>query len=386
MPGSLPEPLRRSVVDAWSVARSAVIAALAACIACTKGTSHTGDAGEAGPTSSTWADDTGAGTASAWWRWAAERLRAWSADAGLDATSVAARLGPSAAEIRPSAEPEDPGALPTGVNEDEVRDACRVLWLMRQALPPEGAEEQFVGRLRALQAVLGNVQKARMGWRMTDTYGHGGDLGFGIRRTSVDLMTPAGVACSFDFASHRERLLDVRIECSAARGIAPAARAALGPAFQPIPACAHCSSFWRINYRWLDAWAAPRDAMSAALGRVPETPPPGTLSTAFERLTSPLERLIVWKGSEGHGYEDMEALVQAKRYDLLRQVLRGPNPEGRAYAALALRYAGALDASDRRTVDALRRASPNIAVIVEMSDEWGTEGADRFFSDLRWPR
>ena len=161
------------------MARSAVIAALADCIACTKVTSHTGDAGEAGPTSSTSAYDRGAGTAPAcvWCRWAAERLHAWSADAGLDTASAAARLGPSAAEIRPSAEPEDPGALPTGVNADEVRDACRVLWLMRQALPPEGAEERFVARLRALQAALGNAQKARMDWGRTDRDGSR-DLGY----------------------------------------------------------------------------------------------------------------------------------------------------------------------------------------------------------------
>ena len=377
--------MRRLVVDAWSVARSAAIVALAACIACTKRTSHTGDAGEPGPTASTSADETGAGTASAWWRWAAERLRAWNADAGLDATSAAARQGPSAAEIRPSAEPEDPSALTAGVDADQVRDACRVLWLMRQALPPEGAEERFVGRLRALQTVLGNVQKARMTWHGPDSL-RPRDLGFGIRGSVVDLVTPAGVACFFNFASHSDRLLDLRIECQAARDIAPAIQAALGPAFRAMTTYANRSSFWRVNYHWLDAWAAPRDAMSAVLGRAPDAQPPGELLAAYERLTSPLERLTVWKGSVGWGYEEAEALLKAKRYDLLRQVLRGPNPEGRAYAALALRDAGALDSSDRRTVEALRRVSPAIAVVEIPGDEGSIERADRFFSELRWPR
>jgi hypothetical protein len=127
--------------------------------------------------------------------------------------------------------------------------------------------------------------------------------------------------------------------------------------------------------------------MAAVLGRAPETGPPEDLSNAYERLASPLEHLVVGKGAEGWGYEEMSALLHAKRYDLLKQVLRGPNPEGRAYAALALQAAGALDASDRHAINVLRRASPGIVADVELRDDMGfVDPADRFFSRLRWPR
>lgn len=127
-----------------------LMAALAACIACTTGTSRTGKGGDARPPSARSTDEDSAETAPTWWRWAAQRLRAWSAEAGVDTTSEAARLSPSAAEMRPSAEPDDPGPLPTVADADDVRDACRVLWLTRQVLPPDGAAERFAERLRAL--------------------------------------------------------------------------------------------------------------------------------------------------------------------------------------------------------------------------------------------
>jgi hypothetical protein len=379
-----------SVVRSRGVARSVLVSVLAVCTACTRGVSHTGDGRDASSHLGASTDQHGAENASAWWRWAAQRLRVLSAEAGVDTDSEAARLGPSAAEIRPFAEPDDPVPLPQRVDADELRDACRVLWLTRQVLPPDSAEERFAARLRALQEVLRIVPKVSVTWSGPDILGHS-DLGFGIRRRSMEVGTSigtrAGVGCSFDLASRGERLIAVRIECSATREIAPAVRAALGPAFQPIPACARCSSFWRVHYRWPDAWAAARDARSAVLGDAPDAPLPAELVTAYERLTSPFdERLVVWKRSEGRGYEETEALLGAKRYDLLRQVLRGPNPEGRAYAALALHDARALDASDRRTVEALRLASPAIGVVEIPGDVFSTERAERFFSELRWPQ
>ncbi len=371
------------LVDVGRVARSVLVVVVAACIACTPGTSRTGDGRDARPLSS---DEDGEGAAPAWWRWAAQRLRDSRAETGVDTVPAAARLGPGPDEVRPSAEPHDPETLPADVEADEVRDACRVLWLTRQVLPPDGTEDLFAERLRALQGVLGNVQKARVTWTPPDLFGHS-DLGFGIRRGSMHVSTRAGVTFSFELAFRGDKLLEVRIECSAPREVAPAVSAALGSAFQPVPSCAGRPAFWRVNYRWLDAWAAARDAMSSALGPALDVPPPVDLSTAYERLTSPFEHLTVWKGSEGSGYEEMEALLGAKRYDLLRQVLHGPNPEGRAYAALALHQSAALDSSDRRAIDALRRASPPIAIGVEGRDDSNrTETADRFFSTLRWPR
>jgi|CZKU01.1.fsa_nt_gi hypothetical protein len=80
----------------------------------------------------------------------------------------------------------------------------------------------------------------------------------------------------------------------------------------------------------------------------------------------------------------MATLERAKRYDLLRGVLRGPNPEGRALATLALEEAGELTADDRHTVKALAQVPVAIEVAAEddMVMDWPSS---RFFSRPRWP-
>ena len=91
----------------------------------------------------------------------------------------------------------------------------------------------------------------------------------------------------------------------------------------------------------------------------------------------------MWRGG-AWGDEETATLAVARRYDLLRSVLRGPNPEGRALAAVALKEAGALTPADRRTVEVLARSPIAIDVAVE-DDMLGREPSSKFFSRLRWP-
>jgi len=57
------------------------------------------------------------------------------------------------------------------------------------------------------------------------------------------------------------------------------------------------------------------------------------LKKAFDYLTSPIEN---WGVGGREGEIAIDALVNANRIDLIENVLRGFNPGGRVYAALAL--------------------------------------------------
>jgi hypothetical protein len=68
---------------------------------------------------------------------------------------------------------------------------------------------------------------------------------------------------------------------------------------------------------------------------------PPELADAYDALTSPLSALDLGEacgdpGRPGPGHTETEALVQAGRFDLLRNVARSLNPEGRVFAARAL--------------------------------------------------
>ena len=108
-----------------------------------------------------------------------------------------------------------------------------------------------------------------------------------------------------------------------------------------------------------DRIAELRARTEAALGTVPATEVPSELAPAFELLTSPYEQLVIgrncsYTGAPPPGAVEIRAIVAAGRFDLVRLVLRGPNPEGRVWAAHALLERGALDDADRRAIETLR--------------------------------
>src|SRR4029079_11851038 len=80
---------------------------------------------------------------------------------------------------------------------------------------------------------------------------------------------------------------------------------------------------------------------------------------AYARLMSPQEELAVGTncgegGEPPAGAKETKSLSSARRFDLLRNVLRGPNPEARVYALKALEQAGAAGAPERAAIEAVR--------------------------------
>ncbi len=104
-----------------------------------------------------------------------------------------------------------------------------------------------------------------------------------------------------------------------------------------------------------------------ALGGSVAVDVPAEHARAFALLTSPCDDVIVGKaysidGGPPPGAEEIRALVEAGRLDLVRAVLRGLNPEGRAYAAHALLAGGELEPRDEAAIDRLRALPVELTV------------------------
>ena len=85
-----------------------------------------------------------------------------------------------------------------------------------------------------------------------------------------------------------------------------------------------------------------QSVVGAALGEMKPVDVPASLKDDYEYLISPLHNSTVAKGECGFGgvvpkgRVAIDALVNAHRTELIENVLRGYNPGGRVYAALAL--------------------------------------------------
>jgi len=104
-------------------------------------------------------------------------------------------------------------------------------------------------------------------------------------------------------------------------------------------------------------------AVGAALGELSQAEIHAELKEHYEYLISPLDNSTIGVGGCGYGGVlprgriAIDALVDAGRIDLIENVLRGYNPGGRVYAALALltmeKEGRALSASAQDTLDKL---------------------------------
>ena len=196
-------------------------------------------------------------------------------------------------------------------------------------------------------------------------------------RVGTDLVT-----CEILGASYEGQPYQVQIVCNAPMEKDAVVAAALGGGFSILTRRGG-TTFWITDFTSWGAKAGATEARERVVGVAYHEPASPELLTAYDRLASPFEQLVVWRGGAG-GDEEVATLESAKRYDLLRSLLRGPNPEGRALAALALKEAGAITPADRRTVEVLARSPLAIAVAVE-DDMFGREPSSQFFSRLRWP-
>ena len=122
--------------------------------------------------------------------------------------------------------------------------------------------------------------------------------------------------------------------------------------------------------------------MDLLLGRIVALPDtlaraPGELAAAFRTLMDPLSSLTVgdgcgFIGTPPPGRRESLALADAGRVDLLRAVLRSPNPEARVYAAHALLRRGPLDRVDADAITKLERQPTRI---------WICEGCEHSLTD-----
>lgn len=126
---------------------------------------------------------------------------------------------------------------------------------------------------------------------------------------------------------------------------------------------------WELAFEWIEPERARAlsERTEAALGGGVAVDVPAEHARAFTRLTSPSEDLIVGQefsieGLPPPGADEIRALVAAERFDLVRAVLRGLNPEGRVYAAHALLARSTLEPQDEAAIAALRALPVELVV------------------------
>lgn len=117
---------------------------------------------------------------------------------------------------------------------------------------------------------------------------------------------------------------------------------------------------WKLDLRFERVDRELEAALLSPAGGVLAVEPPEELAEAFRSLMDPDGELTVgigcgYAGLPPNGNPQTAALVAARRLDLLRAVLHGPNPEARVYAAHALTEHGALEPADVATIETLRR-------------------------------
>src|SRR5262249_48964346 len=125
----------------------------------------------------------------------------------------------------------------------------------------------------------------------------------------------------------------------------------------------------RAQFVFPRAGADAASALRRELGEVIDAPVPADLADAYEKLTSPFRSLDIgdlcyYGGKDPEGRVATRAPVKAGREDLLRNVLHGPNPEGRLYAARGLRELGALNANDKAVLTRLLKLNVRVSICV----------------------
>jgi hypothetical protein len=213
--------------------------------------------------------------------------------------------------------------------------------------------------------------------RLRDSLARSGEkasLGFDAYRTTESVSRESYVWCTVEAVLFRGELAMARASCSWGLSQGHATReacllrrygaslSAVGLTIDGTRAEAR-SEFPEVLARMHEARSAQLGQPAVDVRAQPAGDPSHALSEAEELLSDPLARFPV--GSmPGRGstrarteHEAAQSLVDAPAVDALRRVLRGPNPEGRAYAALGLKRLAALSPEDLRVVELLKGTS-----------------------------
>jgi hypothetical protein len=230
--------------------------------------------------------------------------------------------------------------LPVGVNRQWLQADCNLFWNVRRALPPDPSRPGLA-TLPENTSTLENI-----------------DLGFGITRHNQ--RSGGGYfSCDVVSVTHERALVSLQVKCWGSGDklaqTRPIIERALGPAFARAPS-PYVDMTYRTAYDFPEARRRARAALDQRLGLLAPVTVPSTLASGYATLMSAEEALAVGTycsegGEPPPGAREMKALRAAGRLDLIRNVLRGPNPEARIYALATLKELGAVDAQDRAVID-----------------------------------
>jgi hypothetical protein len=236
--------------------------------------------------------------------------------------------------------------LPRGVNRKWLQADCDLIWSVRRALPPDPTRAGLTG----LPPNHSAVERV--------------DLGFGVARNE-QRVGGGYLSCAVTAVTHEGALVSMKVWCWTSVPKPEQTRAiieqAFGPGFKRDDRPDMGTSAYRADYELPEARRRLRAALDRRLGPLAPVAVPPELAPAYARLMSAEEELAVGDlcgegGSPPAGALEAKALRSARRIDLLRNVLRGPNREARVYALEALRKLGALDAQDRAVAERIAAA------------------------------
>jgi hypothetical protein len=234
------------------------------------------------------------------------------------------------------------GKLPPGVNRAWLQADLDLISQVRRALPPDPTRAELAG-------LSGNVSPPEQI-----------DLGFGMVRHK-QRAGGGYMSCDVLSVTHEQALISLQVTCwgepPKAAQTRPIIERALGPAFARVEEPWR-TIVYRAKYDFPETDRRARAALDRQLGPLAPVTVPAALASAYATLMSPAEELAVGRNcSEGGeppaGAREAKALRAAGRLDLIRNVLRGPNPEARVYALAILKAMRAADAQDRTVIDHL---------------------------------
>lgn len=121
-----------------------------------------------------------------------------------------------------------------------------------------------------------------------------------------------------------------------------------------------------------DVWSAYNSEIRRELGPIKQVEVPPKLDAAYKLLTDPFENSEISFVACNDGKPAIDALEDAKRVDLIENVLRSYNPGGRIYAAISLlrteRKGRRLTAAIKVVIDKVMKSDASVTTC------WGDTG------------
>jgi len=269
----------------------------------------------------------------------------WTVLGQLEMAQAAEMVGPAADVIRPGERPVQARALklPASVNRKWLQDILDLIWNLRRALPPKPTDTDLMG----------------FHWKKTGV--EEADLGLGLRRRQR--RSGGGhLTCDTTAVVFGGELVSMRLSCWAAfnktKAFVEIIERSLGAGFRRVTVPGAIGYFtYRAEYEFPRTSQKVRATFDRRLGSLAPVQVPPDLAAAYAQLMSPQEELAVGTncgegGEPPAGAKEAQALRSARRFDLLRNVLRGPNPEARVYALKALEQTGT-STGDRAAIEAV---------------------------------